>query len=479
MGYQEGGGVSEFEQMLNNAPAGSPDLASIPDANAPTKQSGISMLQPFDFDTSVEKYQDRLSPYAGQQRPVSGYEAASMIGKGLLAQQAEKFPSIGRGLGMGFQELSAEIKKRREEKRKEKQAVAMKAMEMASQDEQASQKFLNDYSLKLIDLANKDIKTTKFDTSMLMDAKDAEGNPLINPLTGVGYTSEATLRANDPLINELLGLGANVIDRSGTTVNLGAGGNELDKKRAGNIAEAEATWQKEADAAGALRDQVLIARNLAEELGQENFGPVESLTMGLRGIMVNVGMGGIVDQSKLATQQALTQTSIGFVMALVGKTKGAISNKEMEIFFQASPTLGSTYDGYMRMLGYMDRIAELSEKYNAAWQEKSVELQGESISVINAEFAKFKTEFKSKPENKLIQTNEEKKYLEGIADKKTYNEVNGNYLNIQKESQKQNEQDSTAKVKADVIAEMANPETTTERRVYLQSLLDRLDQMEE
>jgi hypothetical protein len=32
MGYQEGGGVSEFEQMLNNAPAGSPDLASIPDA---------------------------------------------------------------------------------------------------------------------------------------------------------------------------------------------------------------------------------------------------------------------------------------------------------------------------------------------------------------------------------------------------------------------------------------------------------------
>jgi hypothetical protein len=33
MGYQEGGGVSEFEQMLNNAPAGSPDLASIPDAN--------------------------------------------------------------------------------------------------------------------------------------------------------------------------------------------------------------------------------------------------------------------------------------------------------------------------------------------------------------------------------------------------------------------------------------------------------------
>ena len=474
MGYQDGGGVSEFQQMLNAAPAGSPDLADIPDANAPAEQSGISLLQPFDFDTSVEKYQDRLSPYVGQQRPVSGYEAASMIGKGLFAQQEEKFPSIGRGLGMGFQELSAEIKKRREEKRREKQAVAMKAMEMASEDEQQSQKFLNDYSLKLIDLANKDIKTTQFDTSMLVGAEDADGNILINPQTGVGYTSETTLRANDQQINELLTLGANVIDKSGTNINLGAGGNELDKKRAGNIADAEATWQNEADAAGALRDQVMIARSLADELGRENFGPVESLTMGLRGIMVNVGMGGIVDQSKLATQQALTQTSIGFVMALVGKTKGAISNKEMEIFFQASPTLGSTYDGYMRMLGYMDRIAELSEKYNAAWQEKSVELQGESISVINAEFAKFKTEFKSKPENKLIQTNEEKKYLEGIADKKTYNEVNSNYLGIQKEEQRQNEQDSMVKLKTEIVAELAKADITPERKEYLQGLLNQM-----
>jgi hypothetical protein len=33
MGYQEGGGVSEFQQMLNAAPAGSIDLADIPDAN--------------------------------------------------------------------------------------------------------------------------------------------------------------------------------------------------------------------------------------------------------------------------------------------------------------------------------------------------------------------------------------------------------------------------------------------------------------
>ena len=448
MGYQDGGGVDPLDSARKRAE---------------TK-----------YDNSFDKYQQRLSAIQSKRSPVSFYEAAGKIGAGLLAQQAEKFPSIGRGLGIGFQSLSDEIAKRKEEKRKEEQAVAMKAMELSLQDEQQGQKFLNDYALKMIDMQNKDIKTITFDTSMLVDALDENGEAVINPKTGVPFTSKTTVRANDSFINDLLTLGATEIDRAATNINLGAGGNELDKKRAGKIADAEAKWQEESDAATALRDQVLIARNLATELGPDGFGPVDSLTMGLRGLMIDLGMGNLVDTDKLATQQALTQTSIGFVMALVGKTKGAISNKEMEIFFQASPTLGSTYDGYMRMLGYMDRIAELSERYNAEWQAKSVELQGKSISEINAEFAKFKTEFKAKPENKLIQTDEELKELKDIADKKTYNEVNKNYLTIQKEAQKNDEDDSLAKLKSDIIAEMVKPETTAERKAELQSLLDQI-----
>ena len=448
MGYQDGGGVDPLDSARKRAE---------------TK-----------YDNSFDKYQQRLSAIQSKRSPVSFYEAAGKIGAGLLAQQAEKFPSIGRGLGIGFQSLSDEIAKRKEEKRKEEQAVAMKAMELSLQDEQQGQKFLNDYALKMIDMQNKDIKTITFDTSMLVDALDENGEPVINEKTGVPFTSKTTVRANDSFINDLLTLGATEIDRAATNINLGAGGNELDKKRAGKIADAEAKWQEESDAATALRDQVLIARNLATELGPEGFGPVDSLTMGLRGLMIDLGMGNLVDTDKLATQQALTQTSIGFVMALVGKTKGAISNKEMEIFFQASPTLGSTYDGYMRMLGYMDRIAELSERYNTEWQAKSVELQGKSISEINAEFAKFKTDFKAKPENRLIQTDEELKELKDIADKKTYNEVNKNYLTIQKEAQKNDEDDSLAKLKSDIIAEMVKPETTAERKAELQSLLDQI-----
>jgi len=436
MGYQEGGDPSS------------------PTTGTPTGLGG------FDFDASVKKYEDRLLPYVSQQPPVSGYDVASMLGRGLLAQQAEKFPSLGRGLGMGFQDLSAEIKKRQEEKRKEKQAVAMKAIEMASQDEQSAQKFLNDYSLKLIDLANKDIKTTKFDTSLLVDAKDENGNLIINPQTGVGYTSETTLRANDPQIDELLSLGANVIDTPSTTIKMGVQ-NKFQENLADNITKSMNKWQDEAEAAGSLRDQILLARSLGNDLGEQGFGRVEDLTMGLRSIFADLpGMKNLVDVSKLEKQQALQQTSIGFVMALVGKTKGAISNKEMDIFFQASPTLGSTYNGYMMMLDYMDRIAELSEKYNEEWTKKLVEIASEPIEVINAEFNNFRKEFKAKPENKLIQTEEDREYLKSIANQKAYNEVNRNYLNIQAKARAESEKVSALNQRAaKLIEEIENDDS--------------------
>ena len=438
------------------------------------KDGGDADAKKDTFDTSFDKYQSRLSALRTPSQPVSFYDVASKLGAGLLAQQAEKFPSIGRGLGLGFQSLSEEIAKRREQKRKEEEAVAMKAMELAITDERQAQKYLNDYALKMIDMANKDIKTITLDTSMLVDSIGPDGEPLMNTQTGVPFRDKTTLKANDPYINELLGLGAVVLDRASTNINLQGAGNKLDEARAKNIAEAEAKWQEEADAATAIRDQVAIARSLAEELGPDGFGAAENLTLGMRNIIAGLGFDNLVDVDKLATQQALTQTSIGFVMALVGKTKGAISNREMDIFFAASPTLASTYQGYMEMLGYMDRIAELTERYNAEWQAKQVELQGKSISEINAEFAKFKKEFKEKPENKLIQSDEERKRLESIADKDTYNQVNSNYLRIQRQVQDEQQQDSMAKLKADIMKEMADPDTTAERKEYLQSILDQM-----
>jgi len=64
--------------------------------------------------------------------------------------------------------------------------------------------------------------------------------------------------------------------------------------------------------------------------------------------------------------------------------------------------------------------------------------------------------------------------MKDIADMKTYNTVNSNYLRIQKDAQETQQQDSMAKLKSDIIKEMAKPETTPERREYLQGLLNQM-----
>ena len=67
---------------------------------------------------------------------------------------------------------------------------------------------------------------------------------MLNPQTGVAYKSKTTLKANDPFITDLLALGATNIDRASTNINLQGPGSELDKKRAGKIADAEAKGGK-------------------------------------------------------------------------------------------------------------------------------------------------------------------------------------------------------------------------------------------
>ena len=344
---------------------------------------------------------------------MSGYEAASLVGSNILAQQAEKFPSLGRGVGMGFQALSAEIKKRRESKRKEKQAVAMKAMEMASQDEQSAKKFLNDYSLKLIDLANKEIPR------VTLQYQDESGEKI-----------EQTFYHNDPQVSAILANGGVEIKSPQSVTNIDMGNaSDLDKERAKNIAKTEQTWQVEADGATGVRDQILYARSVAEELGPDGFGPVEQFTAPIRTALVDLGFGNIIDISKLSDQQLLGQLGTSFAMALVGKTKGAISNREMDMFLRASPTLGATYEGFMKMLTYLDRIAERSEKFNEQWNQKSIELAkaNASIAEIQGALASFKSEFRGA--NPLFDEQEFAE-LESIKDDKNYSEVNKGYTSV-------------------------------------------------
>ena len=90
-----------------------------------TDTSGImsTMLDPKDVTQNFALYSGLLDVLAPEPRRLTGYDLASELGKGLLAQQGEKFPSLGRGIGLGFQSFKSLQDEIDEEKRKAKSSV--------------------------------------------------------------------------------------------------------------------------------------------------------------------------------------------------------------------------------------------------------------------------------------------------------------------------------------------------------------------
>ena len=102
--------------------------------------------------------------------------------------------------------------------------------------------------------------------------------------------------------------------------------------------------------------------------------------MPIRKILVGVGLDGMIDSGKVGDQILMNQLGIGFAMAIVGQTKGAISNREMEMFLAASPVLTSTYNGFMKQLDYLERIAARAEDYAIAYADEADRLEDSNMS---------------------------------------------------------------------------------------------------
>jgi hypothetical protein len=136
----------------------------------------------------------------------------------------------------------------------------------------------------------------------------------------------------------------------------------------------------EARAASGTLDQVSYARSVALRLGRDGYGSVEGFLLPIKKVLLGAGLGGMINESKLGDQILMNQIGIGFAMSIVAQTKGAISNREMEMFLGASPVLTSTYDGFMKQLDYLERIAARSEEYAFDYSVKLDELEDLELS---------------------------------------------------------------------------------------------------
>jgi len=323
-----------------------------------------------DFDTNVEKYQERLSPYMYQAPKMSFFDLASELGAGLLSTPNTGGASAYTGLGVGFTRASERMRAAEAENRKSMQQMGLQAAQLAMQDEQKAEDFLNQIALQRIKDAN-DPKEHLYlegvvteETNRLLGREETIGSP--------SFVSKRDNSTNRGVIDALTGSGWVIKKDPSSVVNIDQTTETTGDKEADKSQRAfQDKILEESLAASSTRDTITQARDNASKLTEnglypERFGLVPQLTNPIRNFMAGLDLG-VVNMDRLAKEDLGNQLGVGFAMATVALTKGAISNREMEMFLQAAPTMGRTYAGYLEMLGYMDRIANRQEEFAEAY----------------------------------------------------------------------------------------------------------------
>jgi hypothetical protein len=344
MGYRDGGGVDLAEIGKNDETVLN---------TAPPQQGLASMLQLYsdvaipDVQERATEYRNILSPLAVQPSRPSFYDLASELGKGLLAQQQEKFSSIGRGVAFGFTSFSDKEKAKRKAYEKEARALALKATELALGDVREGK---NNFTKLLSDQI---IKTYDPDIGTAVELVK------VNDDGSKDYKTLGSKQVSE--INKLNGLGYNKVTSGGLTVNTGdTGGSGLEDyfKDAGkNLATNDAEYDKDLKLANDSDLLLQLYREKIAPLPDSAFGIVPSNLVPIRNIMTSIpGLQGLVDKNAIGTLESINNLTINLAMMTVQKTKGPISDTEMRLFIGSIPSMAQTKAGVYNTLDLMSKL---------------------------------------------------------------------------------------------------------------------------
>tara|TARA_R100001082_G_scaffold91020_1_gene57666 strand:+ start:887 stop:2308 length:1422 start_codon:yes stop_codon:yes gene_type:complete len=325
-------------------------------------ESLLSEAQKFDYDAEQKKYAERLSQLTEKPRRYNFFDLASDLGAGILSTPNTGTASLYTGLSAGFTKASDRMKASAEEDRKAKLQVGLQAAQLAMQNENNALNFVKEYALKNLDLMNKrgDLLTFEY--------KDEDGK--------VVQTTVRDNFANDDIINDLLdNKNAVEVKTPQSVVNIGGGETERDRLAIKKQYDQETEILEKYRAGQSSIQNIQEAQDIANRLGVDKFGAVESLTLYPRKLLSGLGLGDKTSEDILGDQILLSQISMGFTMDIVSRTKGAISNREMELFIQASPGLGSNYNGFMKQSNYLKRIAQRDVAFFQAYTEEADRLE--------------------------------------------------------------------------------------------------------
>lgn len=311
------------------------------------------------YEERVAGYEERLAGLQPEREQMNIYDVASQLGRAVLSQD----PSTGpfRGIGVGFANISDQLRAERRERQKSKQALAFKAAELAMEDERRAQEYLTKYSIELLrDQDPGDVKLVRLEYDEVDDAGQPTGRRVSRTFDKVTDSKQ---------IRELLSRrNAMEVSIEPTPPAAPSPETELDKVRAKALSARMTELATNADLASAALDNIQQGKILADRIGPEGFGKGQESTMALRQFVASFAPD-FIDTSRLSAQEALQQITVAFTLANTAKTKGAISDSEMRLFREASPYLGQTYEGFMMALDLQRRAAEKVLQFNREYNQ--------------------------------------------------------------------------------------------------------------
>ncbi len=317
-----------------------------------------------DFEESQKKYADRFSAIIPDSRQANLFDLASNLGAQLLSQPTGP-GSFARGLGMGFAAFNQQLEKTDREKRERDRTIGIEALKLATTDENAAKERISKYVIEEMKQANKSVRYLTFE----MDELDAEGKPtgkrIQVPVPDYDRKTQEAYRNNSRTEENPLGIDRNVTVTgqadSQVTVEAPKTPSAFAKAEGAAASSMMDTWTKEGTAAAGQLNSIDQALIVAAQLTDENFGIIASNTLPFRKLLTELG---VMDDSKtIGDQELMLSLGTRFAMALVGQTKGAVSDREMRLFLDASANLGQSLQGFRKQLGYLRKIADLSVKF--------------------------------------------------------------------------------------------------------------------
>jgi hypothetical protein len=105
----------------------------------------MDLLKPKDYEEERSKYEQRFSSLIPDRKRLNFYDLASELGAAILSRPQDE--GAFTGIGIGFGNFQKRVSQADAEERKQRQAFAMKAAELAMTDEKEAEKFIKQYAV--------------------------------------------------------------------------------------------------------------------------------------------------------------------------------------------------------------------------------------------------------------------------------------------------------------------------------------------